>query len=204
LALDTTAGAIALLTAISYFVSLSWGVRGHFRLAGRMELGMRLTTILTLAAFAWFLFDRFEAARGRGTIPAAADIAGTILTIANLVLFWWAVRVTRTRRLTLAFSTDEPDFLNTAGPYAWVRHPFYISYVTFWLATALESPGWAHWIVPVGMAGLYARAARMEEAKFASSRLAAQYEAYKKKAGMIVPTTLMPTRELVIRPADPG
>jgi protein-S-isoprenylcysteine O-methyltransferase Ste14 len=204
LALGTTAGAIAVITALTYFVSLSWGVRGHFRQAGTMEPGMRLTTVLTLAAFAWFLFGRFEAARGRGSVTTAANIAGTVLTIGNLVLFWWAVRVTRTRRLSLAFSKDEPDFLNTDGPYAWVRHPFYTSYVTFWLATALESPGWAHWIVPVCMAGLYARAARMEEAKFASSGLAADYEAYKKSTGMILPTIRMPTRELAVWPADPG
>ncbi len=171
----------ATFLAILNFASLSWGVRRHFVVTGGVAPGMRLITCLTLSSFAWFVWARVaQAAADRAAHPLA-DASGLAVLSLDMALFWWAVRTTRARRLTLAFSADQPCFLHESGPYAWVRHPFYVSYVLFWVATALLCHRWAHWLVPAAMAAVYVRAARMEEAKFAASHLAADYERYRSR-----------------------
>ena len=175
----------ATVLAVLNFASLSWGAKGHFVAAEGVPRGMRLLGILTLAGFAWFLLARLAWAASHHPGHPVRDAAGLVLLSLEIALFWWAVRATRVRRLTLAFSADRPGFLHESGPYAWVRHPFYISYVLFWIATALLSPGWAHWLVPAVMTAVYVGAARMEEAKFAASDLAAAYERYKSRTALL-------------------
>ena len=176
---------VATVLAILNFASLSWGAKGHFVTAEGVPRGMRLLGFLTLAGFAWFLWARLVWATSDYAGHPVRDAAGLVLLSLEIALFWWAVRATRVRRLTLAFSADRPGFLHDSGPYAWVRHPFYLSYGLFWIATALLSPGWAHWLVPAVMIAVYVRAARMEEAKFASSDLAAAYERYKSRTALL-------------------
>src|ERR1700749_5092196 len=36
----------------------------------------------------------------------------------------------------------DPDTINTEGPYAYVRHPFYLSYIGFWISTGLIAGMW--------------------------------------------------------------
>ncbi len=173
--------------AITYFVSMGWAVRGHFQ-AGRMPRGMAATTALTALAFAWFLEGRWEMATGRAAVPDWADAAASAIIIADLGLFWLTVNATRQNRLTLAFSPDIPSFIVASGPYRLVRHPFYLSYLIFWSATALGSASSAYWLVPFGLAILYVGAAGAEEKKFASSPLAAEYNRYRARTGMMMPS----------------
>ena len=175
----------ATFLAVLNFASLSWGVKGHFTASGGVAPGMRLLTMLSIASFAWFLWARLTWAASGHAANRVADLAGLVLLSLELALFWWAVRSTRVRRLTLAFSADRPAFLHQSGPYAWVRHPFYLSYGLFWVATALLCPGWAHWLAPAAMIAVYVRAARMEEAKFADSDLAVAYERYKSRTAIL-------------------
>jgi protein-S-isoprenylcysteine O-methyltransferase Ste14 len=86
-----------------------------------------------------------------------------------------------------AFSDDTPQFLLRHGPYRYVRHPFYASYLLFWVGTAVTTAGWLPWLVPFGMLLLYARAATGEEQKFARSDLAQAYETYRQNTGMFLP-----------------
>ena len=181
-------GTSATALAVAYFASMGWGVRAHFVSDGAMPAGMKATTAVTALAFTWFLAGRWETAAGRASIaPWAVAIASAALAAA-LGLFWWAVAVTRAGRLTLAFSRNTPSVLVTAGPYAWIRHPFYASYILFWAAAALLSPFDAYWAVPAALTILYVAVARMEEAKFAASPLAAEYAQYRNRTAMMVPT----------------
>ena len=109
------------------FACLSWGVKGHFLAANGGATGMRLLTVLTLACFAWFLCIRITDCVSHQAVGPADDTVGMLLLSIEVALFWWAVNTTRSRRLTLAFSEDQPTFLHESGPYAWLRHPFYVS-----------------------------------------------------------------------------
>jgi len=163
------------------FAAFSWGVKAHFRRTGPVPAGTALIGLLTVAGFVFF------ALRVAICAPCAAWPAACGLFAAALALFWCTVRATRQTPPTLAFDTDQPSFLLRHGPYRYVRHPFYLSYLLFWTGTALAFPGLAPWLVPALMLVVYGRAAALEERKFKDSPLCAAYKAYRRQAGMFFP-----------------
>jgi protein-S-isoprenylcysteine O-methyltransferase Ste14 len=122
------------------------------------------------------------------SLPRMACTASLLVTA--LVLFAWAAWVNRPRPLALAFAASAPEHVQTRGPYALVRHPFYASYLLAFLG-GLVAAG-TPWVAPVVAAGAwnYWRAARREEAGFASSALADAYRAYSARVGMFFPRAL--------------
>ncbi|MCB5945402.1 isoprenylcysteine carboxylmethyltransferase family protein [Acidocella sp. KAb 2-4] len=171
------------LDATLCFAAFSWGVRGHFRSTGAMPLGMKITSLLSLALFGGFLW---HLAHGLG----AAWFVSIVLFTASLGVFATAILASRRTPPTLAYDTDAPNFLLKHGPYRYVRHPFYLAYVLFWFGTALAVHSLAGWLAPVVMTALYVDAASREERKFATSDLAASYAAYRARAGMFWPRPL--------------
>lgn len=184
--------AAVLAVSLSYLCGV-WALYGHFRTHSRIESGMQLTSLLSLGGFAWFLFERWRHHALAGSAGFGRDLACLSLMAAFAVLFWWAVAVTRSRRLTLAFSKDQPAFIHTGGPYAVVRHPFYTSYMLFWIGAAIGSASLAYWIIPAVMMTIYTRAVRVEESKFAQSGVASDYARYRARTGMFLP----------VRPSSP-
>ncbi len=177
---------ITLFTAaLICFAGFSWGVKGHFRSTGKMPPGMRLISLLSLAGFS--LFTARLVMQPQGAVPASQTIAALLLFTASLALFGWTIRATRQTPPTLAFDTDQPDFLLKHGPYRYVRHPFYLSYMLFWVGTAAASSALLAWATPMLMLALYQHAASREEQKFAASGLSAAYTAYRRSAGMFLP-----------------
>lgn len=177
----TTGNWIMVLLSLVCFGSFAWAVRGHFRTQGTVPSGMRAISVASLIAMAWSL--------GRllvGNVVPYWPVAAATVAIA-FVLFWWSVKTTIPRRLTLAFDDDLPSFLHRGGPYRWIRHPFYASYILFWIATSLATPGALAWIVPVGFGAAYVMAANKEERKFGVSCLAAEYACYRSRTGMLLP-----------------
>jgi protein-S-isoprenylcysteine O-methyltransferase Ste14 len=165
------------------FAAFSWGVKGHFRRTGPIPAGTVFISLLTLVGFAWF------ALRIATLAPSAAWPAACLLFTAAIALFFWTVSATRQTPPTLAFDTDPPSFLLRHGPYRFVRHPFYLSYLLFWTGTAVAFSGPAPWLTPAVMLTVYRIAAGREEQKFAGSELRAAYNAYRRQAGMFFPRT---------------
>ncbi len=177
-----------LLTGTACFLSFSWAVRFHFDKAGRLPRGMQVVSAVSFLAFTWFLY-------GLGSRPGGFRLAPFALCVLSLLLFWWCIRHTRRKRFPLAFSPDAPALLDTQGPYQVVRHPFYLAYLLFWVATALAVPGLLPWAVPAVMAALYTAAAAKEEAEFADSILASEYQRYRMRTGMFTPMLLQQLRQ---------
>lgn len=175
--------ACVILFACSCFASFTWSIRRFFARRGALGTGMRsvqgfgLPFMLLHLVAVVFLFD--------GS-PTWAFVAVAIYGC-SLLVFWWALLTVRARPLTLAFSADSPEHLVVTGPFRWIRHPFYASYSLAWVAGVVATRAW--WLLPsVGvMCWLYWRAATLEEQKFATTTLAAQYEAYASRAGMFWP-----------------
>jgi protein-S-isoprenylcysteine O-methyltransferase Ste14 len=163
------------------FAAFSWGVKGHFRRTGRIPAGTVLISVLTVAGFGWFV------AHILATPLSAAWLAALLLFAGALALFFWTVKATRQTPPTLAFDTDAPAFLLRHGPYRYVRHPFYVSYLLFWIGTAIAFTGLLPWLAPAVMLAVYRIAAGREEQKFAASNFRAAYAAYRKQAGMFLP-----------------
>ena len=163
------------------FAAFSWGVKGHFRRTGPVPAGTMLISLLTVGGFAWFALRLVFSA------PGAAWPLALLLFAAALALFGWTIRATSQTPPTLAFDTDKPSFLLRHGPYRYVRHPFYLSYLLFWTGTAVAASGLAPWLTPAVMLAVYRIAAGREEQKFAGSDFRMAYEAYQRHAGMFLP-----------------
>jgi protein-S-isoprenylcysteine O-methyltransferase Ste14 len=172
---------IVTAAAAAALASFSWGLRRHFRAEGGMPPGMRALTFASSAAAVLFLFLVFRYGVGPrgGMVSIAASLGAT-------ALFWWAVQATRHSPPHLAHTGDTPQMLHDAGPYAYVRHPFYLSYCIFWVGTAVAAGG-LQWLAAVVMIAWYYATARAEEARFSQSPMATSNAGYRSRTGMILP-----------------
>ncbi len=138
-----------------------------------------------------------------GTVLSLAHLAGVVLlpprsdfwAAAGIVLYSLAVAVflaaiesAKRTRLQRGF-VDEPlpDRLITDGPYRWVRHPFYASYILGAVAApvAINSVGLT--LIAVTMIVLTVIAAVREERVWLRRARAASYRAYRTTTGMFLP-----------------
>ena len=173
----------------------------------KSHLSARSFVLVPIAGFAYIFAD----AAMYFALPKSADNTQTWLAILlvaySLVFFWWAQYTMRisTPALTGAFSTDEPTFLITSGPWAVVRNPLYSAYLASLLAGFILTSGSNHpdhehpFLVShaggiclaalvIGFSVFY-QAIREEEAKFSSSKLRSEHEAYKKRVWCLLPLT---------------
>ncbi len=170
-----------LLVSLATVGAYTWSVRGHFasegmpRGAGFIALFVSGHTIaFTVLTLLW-------------SQPLPAQLAGLVFELAAGALFVAAILASRQARLKFVFDPENPHGLVKSGPYAHIRHPFYVSYVLFWLGWAVAL--WTVWVIPsvILFIVLYVQAARMEEAKFAGTPLAEEYAAYRRRTGFFWP-----------------
>jgi protein-S-isoprenylcysteine O-methyltransferase Ste14 len=114
-------------------------------------------------------------------------VAGLAGLAASLALFEWARHSIRGRTFTVFFTDDTPQFLWKGGPYAYVRNPFYTSYMLAYASVAIALQSLAALVLLAGMMVFYHLAALREEQKFARSVLATDFEAYKRRTGRFLP-----------------
>lgn len=172
---------LALGLAAGVFGSFVWAVRGHFTSA-HTPPGMWVVSGVSAAGFGFYavaLFDRPH--------PSGLILCGMALQGAAMTLFVWAIRATRTKGLALAFDPCAPALLVQSGPYRYLRHPFYSSYLLFWGATIVQTRVIAVMICVAALAVLYGIATVIEERGYARSMLAAEYQSYKTRTGRFLP-----------------
>jgi protein-S-isoprenylcysteine O-methyltransferase Ste14 len=113
-------------------------------------------------------------------------VASVALAFA-LLLFEWARRTVRGQYFSWVFARDTPTFLCTAGPFAYVRNPFYTSYLLTMAATVIMQPSLFRAVVFLAMVVYFVAAALHEERKFARSTVAAEYAGYVGRTGRFLP-----------------
>lgn len=158
-----------------------WSTRAHFR-SQKMASGavaVSIAVIVTALLFLVLTWTRVQ--------PVQAHLSGIAVMLASMVLFWWAIIASRKAQLRFAFDPENPHGLVTDGPYRYLRHPFYTSYVIFWVGWAIATASWEAAIPVVILVILYVKAALMEEEKFANSPLAVDYAAYRERTGFFWP-----------------
>ncbi len=157
-----------------------------FKPHGRSPRGLNVVKGIgpvSVAASLWLLWV--------ATPPSTAVAAvGFACFAVALAVFLWALWVNRARWLTRIYCDDVPDHLVDAGPYRLVRHPCYSAYVLVYTGALVASR--SVWLIPVVVinAALYWHAARTEEQKFTDSPLAADYAAYRRRTGMLLPNPI--------------
>jgi len=143
------------LANVACFASFGWGMLRHFGRGGKPRAGMMA------AAAMGPVFAGIHLA-AIATRPLARPGMALVLYVGGAGLFWWAVRATRGCGLGACFQGIVPAVVVRAGPYRWMRHPFYTSYMLVWVA------GWVAtgWGLLGGIAGImacvYGAAARGE------------------------------------------
>ena len=167
-------------------VSFGWGARAFFV----RTAGLPFAAKLIVACYVVFALLHYGAIRSADNLTAGRTVAAAAMYLGALGLFWWAVRVNRSRPLSAAFSPDAPQFLVQAGPYRYIRHPFYSSYLAAWTAGVIATGDL--WLTPTVavLLTLYLRAITLEERKFLHSHLAGAYSEYRRRTGCLVPNPI--------------
>ena len=159
----------------------TWSLKFHFDMPVTPP-GVRVISTLVLMSAAFLTWLTFTFSQ-----PAFAQLIGLFLLAASFVLFWITIKESKQAALLAAFDEKNPHGLLQTGPYSYVRHPFYTSYLMQWVGWAIAS--WTVWaIIPVVfMTVTYWLAARDEEKKFATTAMADEYAAYSGKTGRFFP-----------------
>lgn len=169
--------------ALLCFASFIWAIRSFFTSPDKMKTGMCVISLSGTLSMALHL-GAIMFARVNLSYLTTFGIAAYL---GSLGLFWWSIYTVRTKPLSLAFSTDVPAYLVATGPYRFVRHPIYTSYLLCWIAGVIVARQYWLTVTLAMMFSLYYKAAIYEEAKFSGSSLAADYQKYKQTRGMFFP-----------------
>jgi protein-S-isoprenylcysteine O-methyltransferase Ste14 len=122
-----------------------------------------------------------------GSYVQALWAGGAILAICSVVLYESARRVVSGRGFYSVLSGAVPSAVCTVGPYRYIRHPVYTSYLLAFLALVIAFPGLPGAAVFVGNLVFFVFAAAQEERTIAHSPLAQAYASYRQVAGMFLP-----------------
>jgi protein-S-isoprenylcysteine O-methyltransferase Ste14 len=175
---------LVVVAYISCMASFSWAMRRFF-VKSTQPFNLEQRLIIYLGSL-WALLQ-IGALLVAAPLQPAATALSLLLCFTALVIFWTAVRANRRRPLNWAFEPDKPSHLIVTGPYRWVRHPFYLSYMLCWVAPAVACAAPALLLPGAVMLILYWRASSREESNFLNSPIAPQYRSYQDQAGRFWP-----------------
>ena len=146
------------------------------------QRGASFLAQLISLAFVGLFYRRDEIA-----LNTSLTVLGVAGLLASLVLFEWARQTVRGRLFSYIFSSDTPEFICTEGPFAYIRNPFYASYLLAMLSTAVMWPSAFRFGLVLAMIVYFTGAAMYEERKFTRSAVATEYAAYKARTGRFLP-----------------
>lgn len=178
--LDWVLLAVALATAIIIAVAMQdFFLDARIstpRLRGLQDLGVAIAV------------THFGAIALLGSVGPNWAIAAIGMYVGATLLFLSALEAARRVPLPRTFVDDPlPKALITRGPFAVIRHPFYLSYSIAWLAAPVATHGPLVTVLALLAIGIYAAAARREE-KLLEDRFGEAYRHYKNGTGMVVPS----------------
>ena len=114
-------------------------------------------------------------------------IASLFVLACSLALYEWARHIVWGRKFHVAWSGDVPHAVCAEGPYAYIRHPIYASYILAFLAVLIAMPTVVTAIVFAFNVVLFTHAALSDERSLRSGALADDYGEYRKRTGMFLP-----------------
>jgi len=168
---------------VAPIVVFVWQVIGASR-AFRPVAGERSSALASLISLG---FVALVINGGSEPVSIGLFVVACVALAFALLLFEWARRTVRGQYFSWVFSRDTPTFLCTSGPFAYVRNPFYTSYLLTMAAAVIVQPSVFRAIVFLAMVGYFTAAARHEERKFTRSALAGDYARYIERTGRFLP-----------------
>ena len=122
----------------------------------------------------------------RGSAGPGWAIAGIAMYAAAATLFLSSVEAARRVPLARTLVEGLPKSLITTGPFAVIRHPFYLSFSLAWLAAPVASHGPVIMLLSIGAIAVYVIAARREEREL-EDHFGEAYRNYKLGTGYVLP-----------------
>jgi protein-S-isoprenylcysteine O-methyltransferase Ste14 len=105
----------------------------------------------------------------------------------SAALFFWTLYFNRSEKFYFAFTSMRQDSFISSGPYRYIRHPFYSSYIFAWIGGVL----FTHSLISLCLSGimtvLYFKAAIAEERQFLSGPHKIEYMTYVQNTGRFFP-----------------
>jgi protein-S-isoprenylcysteine O-methyltransferase Ste14 len=118
-------------------------------------------------------------------VPAA--LCGAIFALCSVMLYEWTRRTVVDRNFYIGLSGEVPGAVCEDGPYHYVRHPFYLSYMVAFLGVAIAFPS----LIVAGVCllniGLFVYMALDDERVLLASAIATDYNIYRMRVGMFLP-----------------
>ncbi|HZN98165.1 MAG TPA: isoprenylcysteine carboxylmethyltransferase family protein [Gemmatimonadales bacterium] len=148
-------------------------------------LGIRLVGLLTIGSLIAFLIDPTSMAWSAVPIPLWARWAGVAIAAAAASLWLYTFHHLG-RNLTDTVVTRREHSLVTRGPYAYVRHPFYVAVALLVIANALTTANWFILASGLTLFSLLVIRTDIEEAKLVE-RFGHEYLDYMRNTGRFFP-----------------
>jgi protein-S-isoprenylcysteine O-methyltransferase Ste14 len=126
-----------------------------------------------------------------GKLGLGEAVMGLLFSVASLALYEWARRTIAGRRFIIGLGGEVPEAVCESGPYRYIRHPFYLSYVIASLGMLIASPTPAGIGVFVFNMTLFTYMAFDDERTLGASALAPAYYEYRQRVGFLL---LLPGR----------
>lgn len=172
--------AVGLTTCLASF---QMALGAHFIRAGKLPRATAALVVLSAMLYFAAMLHLFVTGAPRPPLAAAA----AVLMTCSLLLFRSARRSSPPRTLAVAFGEADPAQIVTTGPYRYMRHPFYVSYMLYWAAAFLSAP---HPLIGAGtltILVLYVILAGREERALLASPLGPEYRQYQSRSGRFLP-----------------
>jgi protein-S-isoprenylcysteine O-methyltransferase Ste14 len=122
--------------------------------------GLGLVLFIGLHAFAGLDVGRYH---WSDTVPLSLQVGGLIGFAAAMAIVVWAQRVNRFFSSAVRIQHDRDHHVITTGPYQFVRHPGYASFITGSLCSALALGSWWSLLPPTIFALLFIRRTALED-----------------------------------------
>jgi protein-S-isoprenylcysteine O-methyltransferase Ste14 len=126
----------------------------------------------------------------RTSIQPLNGIASVIILCCSVGLYEWARHVIWGRQFSIAWSGRVPDSVCDSGPYLYIRHPIYASYMLAFLAELLAMPSFVMLGCVVFNTALFLHAAFSDERSLRNSVLRDDYAKYRAATRMFLPRIL--------------
>lgn len=168
---------IAQAAVILAFARGLWIALRTFKRLDNNIRGMLLIGTFFIMGFENFLVPAQEWRIAPGLLSLAAGVA----------LLEWSRRSIEGLFFSFIGNRDTPHFVFQEGPYFYVRHPFYTSYLLMQLAVVIMVPNIVTFATIIVTFVLLWQTAAFEERKFDVSSLAVEYRAYASRTGRLFP-----------------
>lgn len=156
----------------------------HFIIPKPEPLGMRLIRFSSLAAWVTNVFSAFLSLGSDHS--TSLTLTSFIFALISFSIFRCALLSTRSSRLQIAYSEGAASELVTTGPFAYIRHPFYASYILFWWSWAVTLQTYGSLIFAFVLTLQYLVGMRVEERSLMSV-FGSDYMKYRSRTSALIP-----------------